>query len=245
MERIEYELMHRLEDRMWWYRDLHAQILGLGGQLVRLGGRVIDAGCGTGGILGRIGKARADLERIGLDFDGGACAMARDKSGAAVVRGSIDRLPFATGSADLVLSCDVLCHRNVDQAAALAEFRRVLRPGGHVVVNLPAYMWMMSAHDRLVHTARRYTAGDFRRALVEAGFRPVLVGYRNTLLFPIMALHRMATRDRPASESDVREYPPALDRLFGAVLWVERALAGIGLRLPFGGSVIAVAVKDV
>jgi ubiquinone/menaquinone biosynthesis C-methylase UbiE len=244
MERAEYELMDRLETSMWWYRDLHAQILGLVQPLLRPGGRVIDAGCGTGGILRRIGAARSDVERVGLDFDLVACGMAREKSGASVVRGSIDRLPFVSGSTDLVVSCDVLCHRNVDQAAALAEFRRVLRPGGHGVFNLPAYMWMMSAHDRLVHTARRYTASDFRRALVEAGLRPVLVGYRNTLLFPLMALHRLATRGRPGEASDVKEYPPALDRLFGAVLWVERALAGLGLRLPFGGSVIAVAVKD-
>jgi len=244
MERAEYELMHGLEDRMWWYRDLHTQVLALLDPLLPKGGRLLDAGCGTGGILGRVGRARADIERIGLDFDLGACAMARDKSGANVMRGSIDALPLGDATLDAIVSCDVLCHRSVDQPRALSEFRRVLKPGGHVVLNLPAYQWMMSAHDRHVHTARRYVASDFRRALVEAGLRPVLVGYRVSLLFPLMALRRLLTRSAASATSDVKEYPMLLDRLFGGVLWVERALASIGLRLPFGGSVIAVAVKD-
>lgn len=244
MERAEYELMHRLEDRMWWYRDLHAQVLGLLLTGLPAGGRVLDAGCGTGGILGRIGQARVDIGRIGLDFDFGACAMARDKSGALVLRGSIDALPIADASVDALVSCDVLCHRNVDQPRALAEFRRVLKPGGRAVFNLPAYMWMMSAHDRHVHTARRYVAGDFARSLGTAGLRPHWVGYRVSLLFPLMVLHRLLTRETEGAASDVKEYPVLLDRLFGSVLWVERALAGLGLRLPFGGSVIAVAVKD-
>ena len=80
-----------------------------------------------------------------------------------MVRGSVNAMPFADRSFDAAIAADVLCHAAVDPATALIEIRRVLRPGGRLVVNMPAYAWLMSAHDRRVHNARRQTAGELRR----------------------------------------------------------------------------------
>jgi hypothetical protein len=110
------------------------------------------------------------------------------------------------------------------------------------VFNLPAYGWLLSAHDRRVHNVRRFTGGQARALLVGHGFRVLRSSYWNTLLFPLMLLHRLVGRDD--AESDVRDYPRWLDGLFSAALAVERALIGAGISLPFGGSLIIVAARD-
>lgn len=241
MERAEYHRMATLEDTMWWYRALHAGLVDRLGPAGATGGlpagcRLLDAGCGTGGLLARLKAARHDLALFGLEFDPEAAAIAAAKTGLPVQTGSVNTLPFADGAFDAVVSADVLCHAGVDQTAALAGFRRCLKPGGLLLLNLPAYQWMASAHDRHVHNVRRYTAGQARRLVQEAGFGRVACGYWNSLLFPLMLLHRlMAGQDEAAS--DVRPFPAWQESLFTAVTAAERRLARHGLRLPFGGSV--------
>jgi len=124
----------------------------------------------------------------------------------------------------------------------LAEARRCLRPGGMLILNLPAYAWMASAHDAAVHGARRYTRGGIRRLLLAAGFEPLWISYWNTLLFPLMVLRRKLFASGGAA-SDVMEYPAAMELFFRAVLWLEYGLLSLGLALPFGGSVMALARK--
>jgi SAM-dependent methyltransferase len=242
MEDVEYDLMSRVEDRMWWYRTVHANLEAALRRFAPGRGRVLDAGCGTGGLLARFQAVDPGRPLVGLDYHPKACAYARAKTGAPVVAGSINDLPFEDGSLDAVFSIDVLCHRSVDEARALAEFHRCLRPGGALVLNLPAYDWMRSTHDRQVHTARRYTSGGIGRALASAGFAEVRAGYWNTLLFPLMVLRRKVFAPKGGG-SDVMEYPGVLNRLFLSVTAVERAALRAGIRLPFGGSVLAVALK--
>ena len=227
---------------MWWYRALHATLLA---RLERLalpaGARLLDAGCGTGGLLARLSAMRPDLVLHGLEFDAEAAKLAHGKLppgvGSTVQVGTVNALPYVSASFDAVVSADVLCHAGVDEAAALAEFYRCLKSGGSLLLNLPAYQWMASAHDAHVHTMRRYTAGQARAKVAAAGFTTGSGGYWNSLLFPLMLLHRLATRAGSGEGSDVRPFPAWQDRLFFAVTALERLLAGFGLRLPFGGSV--------
>lgn len=245
MERVEYHRMAVLEATMWWYRALHARLIG------RLdlpsGARLLDAGCGTGGLLARLSAMRPDLQLTGLEYDAEAASLASEKTpGLTVQVGSVNAMPYAPASFDAVVSADVLCHAGVDQAAALAELHRVLKPGGRLLLNLPAYQWMASAHDAHVHNVRRYTAGGARALLRQAGFVAVRSGYWNSLLFPLMLLHRLLSRgggDGQAKGSDVRPFPAWQDRLFFAVTALERRLARLGLALPFGGSVWVEARK--
>ena len=136
----------------------------------------------------------------------------------------------------------ILPHAAVDPPRALKELRRCLESGGIVVLNLPAYRWMLSAHDRRVHNVRRFGRGEVRRMLQDAGLRVVRIGHWNSFLFPLMMLRRLLAPSD--SGSDVRPYPPLLNRLFLAVIAVERWLIRRGLQLPFGGSIVAVATRD-
>jgi SAM-dependent methyltransferase len=237
MEQVEYELMSQAEDRMWWYRAVHDRMLLLLRRAAPPGGaRLLDAGCGTGGLLRLLPNA------VGLDLAPVAAAFARAKSGAPVAVGSVAALPFPTASFDAVFSVDVLYHRAVDERATLAEALRCLKPGGALMLNLPAYEWLKSPHDAAVHGARRYTARRVRALLREAGFQPVRVGYWNTLLFPLMVVRRKLFPPDDAA-SDVMVYPAPMETAFRAVTRIEHWLLAAGLNLPFGGSVIALARK--
>lgn len=236
MEPAEYARMDAVEQRMWWYRALHTRMFEA---LAGIEGRVLDAGCGTGGLLAFIGPRRKDLALVGLEWSEHAGQRAAAKSGAAVVRGSVNAMPFQGSCFDAVVAADLLCHQAVDPPAALAELRRVLRPGGRLVVNMPAYSWLMSAHDRRVHNARRQSAGELRSMLHSAGFGQIATRYWNGLLLPLMVVQRKL-RMRHDSASDVAAFPPWLDAMLYGVTEVERRLP---VAVPAGGSVLATAIR--
>ena len=234
MDKAEYALMDAHEGGMWWYRALHARIAAALGAAP---GRLLDAGCGTGGLLAALRHSGLST-LVGIEYDAGAAHRAAAKSAAAVAVGSVNALPFADAAFDAAIAADVLCHRAVDPPTALAELRRVLRPGGHLVVNMPAFAWLASAHDLRVHNARRMSAPEVRRMLEAAGFEAVATRYWNFLLLPLMVAQRKL-RSRGAAASDVTSFPPWLDAILFAATALER-------RLPFalpGGSVLATATR--
>jgi SAM-dependent methyltransferase len=245
VERIEYERMHAVEDRMWWYRGLRGLVVQeMARVLARrsLSGPVLDAGCGTGGMLAKLGPAVAGHPTLGLEFDAAAATLACKKSDRPVACGSVDEMPFGTAALAGYVSLDVLCHGGVEPERAAKEARRCLKPGAVALFNLPAYGWLLSAHDRRVHNVRRFSRRQARALLSGCGFKVLKASYWNTLLFPLMLLHRVTERDD--APSDVREFPRWLDVLFSAALALERAVIGAGVSLPFGGSLLIVAARD-
>jgi len=245
MERAEYELMNAVEDRMWWYQGAHANALALYGIRRRhgasLAGLALDAGCGTGGLLTKLAAAAEVPPACGLDYAQRAAELARAKSHRPVVVGTVNALPFQNESLAAIFSMDVLCHRAADQDNALREAHRCLAKDGVLVINLPAYQWMHSIHDERVHNARRFTRREVIGLLRAAGFPEVHASYWNMFLFPLMLLRRKLL---PASDkSDVQLYPAPIEAIFRGILGVERGLMRLGVRLPFGGSIIAVATK--
>lgn len=244
MERAEYERMHAVEDRMWWYRGLRALA---SNQITRAleaspaTGPLLDAGCGTGGMLRLLSEAVAGRPTFGLDYDPIAATLAAGKAGRPVASGSVNEMPIRDNVLGAYISLDVLCHGQVDPSQALREAYRCLQPGGVAILNLPAYQWMYSAHDRRTHNVRRFTRGQARALLAGQGFRVLRASYWNTLLFPLMILHRLIKRHE--GQSDVHEYPRWLDRIFSTALAIERATISAGISLPFGGSLIVVAAR--
>jgi SAM-dependent methyltransferase len=212
----------------------------LRGLKLPVGARILDAGCGTGGNL----EMLRELGHVtGVDWSDLALELAAERGGARLVRGSVAALPFATGSFDLVTSFEVLYHRAVpDDAAALRELGRVLRPGGWLLVRLPAYEWLRGAHDEAVHTARRYTAPGLRARMENAGFRPRRITYLNGLLLPLAAAKRVVERQSGAEGDDLGEVTPVLDRVFRAAMAAERRILR-RRNLPFGVSVMGLAQR--
>ncbi|MFN8558801.1 MAG: methyltransferase domain-containing protein [Dehalococcoidia bacterium] len=242
----EYTAMYAVEDHHWWYTGMRAVFDALLGESTgsRRGALdILDAGCGTGGNAAHLrGYGRV----VGIDVAAEALACARQRPGLRLARASVERLPFRSASFDVVLSNDVLCHLQVsDDGRAVAEFARVLRPGGVLYLQLPAFQRLTSHHDIAVHTQHRYTRPELARLLARAGLRPRRLTYANTLLFPAAAAWRLAHRHQSPDEvrgSDVRPAPALVD---GALRLALRAEARVLRRrdLPFGLSVIGVARK--
>jgi SAM-dependent methyltransferase len=243
----EYEAMYTVEDGHWWYVGMRRIADALLAD--RFNGRrgalqVLDAGCGTGGNSAHLRRYGAVT---GIDFSQHALAYARERPGIRLARASVESLPFADESFDLVLSNDVLCHLAVaSDAAAVREFRRVLRPGGVLFLQLPAYEWLRSHHDAAVHTEHRYTAAETRSLVTAGGLRVRRVTYANSLLFPAAtlwrALHRVLPGAREDERSDVRPVAGPVNAGMRLLLSLEAPILG-RRNLPFGLSVIAVGQK--
>lgn len=232
---------------MWWFAAAHANLLDLYQQTRRRPGEpaaVLDAGCGTGGLLAKLAGRFPDRAVIGLEVDREASARAHAKSARPVCVGSVNALPFRDAAFAAIFSADVLCHRNVDERAALAQFHRCLAADGVLVLNLPAYRWLLSRHDAAVDNVRRYTRRSAAALLRRAGFRTVYASYWNTVLFPLMVITRKLLPAPGGATSDVRLYPPAVEAICRVATGVERALLRRGFRLPFGGSIVAIAAKE-
>jgi SAM-dependent methyltransferase len=244
VERSEYDKLDRVEDRMWWFAALHKNLLT---SYRRAPPRVsnlpaLDAGCGTGGFLARFAGVYPERAIFGLDVDPTTCVRAAAKSARAICAGSLDKLPFADGAFATIISADVLCHDGVNEHLALRQFHRCLVKDGCLILNLPAYRWMLSRHDAAVHNVRRYTANGLHSLLHSAGFSTVYMSYWNAILFPFMVATRKLSS---GSSSDVKLYTRPIDVLCRSATTVENVLLRMGIRLPFGGSVIAIAKRGV
>ena len=160
--------------------------------------------------------------------------------------GSAMALPFPDDAFDLITSIDLLAHRNVEKAPALAEARRCLRPGGILVFQSPAFDWLASEHDRAVWNDRRFRRGEVESLFAGAGFAVRECFYRIGILFPPAALSRLAGKGAVPEANARSQVKPAsglTNALLGGLLRLESAGAAVGLRLPFGLSVFCVAEK--
>src|ERR1035437_8785336 len=206
MEPEEYRKMAEVEDRMWYYRALHRHVArSLACAISSPNAAVLDAGCGTGGLLRHLRTVQPTWRLSGMDLSPLACQLARERTGAEITEGSVTQLPFANESFAAIASCDVLCQ--VEQPRiALGEFVRCLQPGGVVVLTMPAYQWLYSYHDRQVANLRRYTSTGLRALFRAVGLQPAYSSYWNTLPFPLAVLRRKIFPPADPT-SDVRLYP--------------------------------------
>lgn len=249
MEFEEYRIMHDAEDVHWWYHGLRGvmyTMLGLdrphAGQPL-----ILDAGCGTGGTLRKLQQSGFN-NTLGFDYSADALHFCKERGLDNVCQGSLMGIPFPSNTFSIVISCDVVNDGGLpDEMLALREMYRVLKPGGRVFLNLPAYTFLRGEHDMATSVVRRYTAGSISRKLEQAGFRVRQATHWNMFLFPVVLAVRLVSRVRgldpeKQARSDINVPPKPANMLLTAVLNVERALLRHA-NLPFGSSVAVVAVK--
>ncbi len=245
METAEYERMYQAETRHWWYLGM-AEITRaiLRKNLSHAPGlRILDAGCGTGAAMSTFLAEYGNV--TGFDISPFALGFCRARNLTPLAQASVIEIPFQADSFDLVTSFDVLYERAVaNDEAALAEFFRVLRPNGFLLLRLPSYNWLRGQHDRAIHTERRYTARQVAKKLSASGFHLVHLTYANTFLFPLALAKRLLERVYPPKpeSSDLSIQPGAFNSLFRRILSSEATLAARA-SLPFGLSVIVLGQK--
>jgi SAM-dependent methyltransferase len=230
-----------LDEHHWWFAGRRRVILG---ELERLPlpapASVLDAGCGSGRNL-------VELARFGpvagIELTPQAAAVAIDRAIGDVRVGPVESLPWNDATFDLVTCLDVLEH-TPDDRVTLRELRRVTRPGGFLVLTVPAYPILWSAHDVVSGHYRRYRVGTLSAALAQAGWSVERLTAFNSLLLLPAALVRIPQRRRtraPAGRRSELELTPGwLNRVLELPLRAEAALLRRGRRLPVGLSLIAV-----
>jgi len=249
MQQHTYAIMRRVEETHWWFagrrqiiksflerlcHDVDVESSGKGGQHPL---NILDVGCGTGANLEMLSEFG---ETEGVDVSSEALSFCRERGLENVKQGEAEALPYEDSSFDLVTGLDVVEHLD-DDLAGLKEMRRVLRPGGHALVFVPAFMFLWGVQDDISHHRRRYTLDQLKRIVRQAGLEVERASYVNISFFaPILTgrLLMRALRLRPESENNITIgfLNGVLGKLFGA-----ESLALRYLNFPFGVSIICVA----
>jgi ubiquinone/menaquinone biosynthesis C-methylase UbiE len=253
MQREDYAHLCALEEDFWWFAGMREITAALLDRVCAPGADrvILDAGCGTGGMLAWLKRYAGQGRVVGVDLVAEALGFCRARGQRGVAQASVTDLPFADESFDLLTSFDVLVQvpGARAEAQALREMYRVLRRGGLAFVRVAAYQWMWSGHDEALGTQRRYQLGELTAKLESAGFRVVRATYANSLLLPAAALRRLvlARLNLAPGGSDVRPLPPELRWLNQVLLralrnearWLRWSQSG----LPAGLSAICLAEK--
>ena len=247
MERHTYAIMREVEGSHWWFagrrRILESFVRSIVAGLDLQGRprpRILDVGCGTGAnleLLSKFGEAE------GVDVSEDALSFCRARGLEKVRRGAAEELPYEDASFDLVTGLDVVEHLDSD-VAGLKEMHRVLKPGGRILLFVPAFMFLWGVQDDISHHRLRYTLKGLKRSVEEAGFKVERATYANISFFAPILLGRVLMRLtglKPASENNINV--SALNGLLGRILGAESSLLR-RVNFPFGVSALCVARKD-
>jgi SAM-dependent methyltransferase len=238
MERIVYDRMAEFSDRHWWYRARREVLADLIARRIRppAAARILEIGCGTGpnlDMLGRFGSVDA------IEIDPAAREIASKRLGRPVFDAPLPGLTgIEDGAYDLVAILDVLEHVEADRDALLSIARK-LKPGGRILIAVPAHPWMWSAHDVVNHHKRRYTKATLRAVIAAAGLKLGWMGYFNSILFPLAAGARLAGRMVRKDDSGDKLPAAAVNALFERLFRLERYAIG---RVPLTPGVSIAAI---
>ncbi|MEO6432899.1 MAG: class I SAM-dependent methyltransferase [Sphingomicrobium sp.] len=239
MERAVYDQMAALDQRHWWYRARREVLAALIRRRARppAGARVLEIGCGTGhnlAMLAEFGEVDA------LELDAAARAVAQGRLGKPVMASPLPQLKgVARHHYDLIGAFDVIEHIADDHAAIMSIATR-LKPGGKLVMTVPAHRWMWSAHDVVNHHVRRYSRGRLQRLIADTPLRLEVIGYFNSLLFPLAVVERTLSKMRGKDEANLKLPVAPLNAALEKAFALERHAIG-RVPLPPGLSLFAVA----
>ncbi len=247
MNPLEFQTLVRAEREMWWFRGMQRILFRLLDQVRLPAGntRVLEAGCGTGYFAG-LAEGRYGWRMFPVDRSREGLSHGRRAGISRLVQGDISALPYPSESFDLVLSLDVLVHfERGGEAKALAEFARVLAPGGKLVLRVSALDVLRSRHSAFAGERQRFTRARLSESVERHGFRVLRCTYANSLLLPV-ALAKFRVWEpllRRPPQSGTAPVPKLLDRLLFAPLALESAWIGAGLNFPVGQSLILLAER--
>ncbi len=244
MKNHTYPIMFRIEESHWWYtgrrKILSSFVEDICRRVTDRRPRILDVGCGTGANLLMLSKY-GDAE--GVDVSEDALAFCRERGFENVKLGAAEKLPYDDGTFDLVTALDVVEHLD-DDLAGLREMRRVLRPGGRVLLFVPTFMFLWGLQDDVSHHRRRYRMPELRRVLEQAGFEIERTTYANiTFFMPILAMRKLMRLTGLKAESENNINVPALNGVLARLLGAESRLLKYA-NIPFGVSGLCVARKS-
>ena len=239
MDIKEYYRLAKVEDNHWWYRSVHRLVINEVNKGWTLS-RILDAGCGTGGLTEQLSGLGST---VGIDISDLALRL-KPHSGAKYINGSVNSIPFAENSFDLITCISVFYHRRVSDLKAASQIFRVLKRGGRVIFIMPAFQWAFGNHDESVHAAKRYSMLEAKALWEKTGFKILKARYIFGILFPEFVLKRFLDKMGVTWNrvSDLQELPKWLNGALELVTRFENWLSK-WIRLPFGSSIYIVVEK--
>jgi len=248
MKHEEYERMFRFEDTHWWFVARRHLITSLLESYYPRNGclQILDIGCGTGAMLDEL-QPFGDV--VGADFSPEALQFCMTRGvDSPLARADVRRLPFADSSFDVVTAMDIIEHIDDDKAAS-SEIYRVLKPGGRLLVTVPAFASLWSEHDEALHHYRRYTKPHLKDLFQRVGLTVDKISYTVTALFPPIWVYRMLSNTFSKSHTGIDKKAnlvhfsgPVNSALLSLSRWETRLVHH--LNLPYGVTVVCVARKE-
>lgn len=241
-----YREMYELEDKYWWHiakRDLVRMLIQNSG-IDMAKSIYMDIGCGTGRLMEEMQKGFGWKKVTGVDGSGEALRFCKKRGLVNVSKGDFEeKLPAKSASVDVATCLDVIEHIE-NEKVIMSEIFRVLKPGGILVVTVPAYQFMWTYWDDMLFHKRRYTKNDMAGKLAKVGFKIEKSTYAFSFLFPPAVLVRIAKSLIVSlrSRSDFAPLPSFVEATFKTLSKWERGLIG-KMNIPFGLSVVCVARK--
>lgn len=239
MERSAYAEMAAIDEIHWWYKARRKIIASLISREIHLrpDATIVEIGCGTGSnlsFLSRFGRL------TGIEPDEVARTFAKARSQVPVIEGRLpDGLPINDQSAEMIVMLDVLEHID-DDLGALRAIGQKLKPGGRLLLTVPALPSLWSAHDLEHHHKRRYTDQTLRAVVMDSGLELEKISYFNTLLLPLIAAVRGIKSLAGNSTPDTGLPATWLNKVLEAVFSLERFMIG-RVPLPLGVSLVMIA----
>jgi SAM-dependent methyltransferase len=230
------------EDRSWWFRSRNRLIEQIARGFFPEALSVLEIGCGTGYTLRALRAALPRAELTGTELFEEGLQVARGRwPDLRILQADARALPFGS-EFDLVGAFDVLEHID-DDVGALSELRRVVRPGGGIIVTVPQHQWLWSQADDYAHHQRRYSRADLVSRIERAGFTVRMVTSFVTIALPVMIFSRVGRRLLGPDSSNFDPWaefriPRFLNTTFEVLAAVERYAIACGLSLPAGGSLL-------
>lgn len=244
----EYAAMFKAESEHWWYKNLREEVAywlekHVQAERPETELKLLDIGCGTGGMLRHLHDQFAKIKTFGMDYYAIALDFAKPVTPRPLIRADAKNLPFESKSFDAVLCLDVLYTKEVYPAfdSVLQDIRHLLTDGGVLILQVPAFKSLYSQHDLNVNGAHRFTAGEIRKGLQRAGFSRVTVYYRYNLLLGAAWITRKIFRSND-DQSHVCVPAPVFNMAFYSYFKAESKL-NKRISVPFGLSVFAVAYR--
>lgn len=239
----EYEVMYRQEQAYWWFVSRSELLNFYMREMIQLprDPRILDLGCGTGANLEALSEYG---QAMGADFSSEALAFCRKRALPRLVQGNGEALPIRSDSLDLVTAMDSLEHIPHDNAA-LGEIFRILKPGGKLLVTVPAFGFLWSEHDEALQHLRRYTASELTAKMRLAGFSMGKVTYvLFFLFFPVLVVRFLQnlTKTGTHPKTSISVLPALVEKAFMLLNRLEMVMLR-WMDLPFGVTIVAVATK--
>lgn len=248
MKKEAYKEMFMVEDEHWWYVTLHELVTLLSATHFSAQPlRILDAGCGTGGLLSILAEAGHDIE--GFDYSEVALNFCQKRGLKKVFKADINNWVPGPNAYDVIASMDVLCHEWVgDEIKVLRTLASGLKANGLIMVNYPAFPLLNRNHDKVVMNRERYTKKTVKEDFAEAGLTPLLLSYRLPHAFVyllLMRLYESIRRGNPEAKSDIAIIPSrALNHVLIQAGRLENRLIARGFSIPIGSSLFVAAKKS-